>query len=122
MMAQAASGALVAAGMMLSITLVLFSSLVWFAEKGEWDEASKQWLRMDGEPTPFTSIPATMWWCMVTFTTVGYGDMWPISTCGQCFGALAMIFGLLSISLPIAAVASHFEQALRPAARECTML
>lgn len=46
--------------------VVFFSTMIYFLEK---DEPS----------TPFTSIPAAYWWCVVTMTTVGYGDIVPVS-------------------------------------------
>ena len=63
--------------LLTTLAAILFSSLVWFAERGEWDAQSKQWLRDDGSPSPFVDIPTTMWWCIVTFTTVGHGDVSP---------------------------------------------
>jgi len=43
----------------------------------------------------FTSIPATMWWCMVTLTTTGYGDMFPITFGGRVIAAVTMLMGLV---------------------------
>ena len=43
----------------------------------------------------FTSIPATMWWCMVTLTTTGYGDMFPVTFWGRIIAAVTMLLGLV---------------------------
>ena len=43
----------------------------------------------------FTSIPATMWWCMVTLTTTGYGDMFPVTFGGRVIAVLTMLLGLV---------------------------
>lgn len=53
-----------------------------------------------GNPVPadkhfFTSIPATMWWCMVTLTTTGYGDMFPVTFGGRMIAAVTMLLGLV---------------------------
>ena len=43
----------------------------------------------------FTSIPATMWWCMVTLTTTGYGDMFPVTFGGRLIASVTMLLGLV---------------------------
>jgi hypothetical protein len=45
--------------------------------------------------TPFTSVPQAMWWCMVTLTTVGYGDMYPVTVGGRIVAAGTMLCGLV---------------------------
>ena len=66
---------------------------MWFAERGEWDDEAGIWVRPDGNESPYASIPVGMWWALVTFTTVGYGDMAPITPWGQFFGVMAMMAG-----------------------------
>jgi voltage-gated potassium channel len=60
------------------------------------------------EPQTFPSIPAAMWWALETLTTVGYGDVVPLSVPGKMFGALIMICGLGLFALPIGIVATAF--------------
>jgi voltage-gated potassium channel len=55
---------------------------------------------VSGNPIPedkrfFTSIPATMWWCVVTLTTTGYGDMFPLTVWGRVIAGVTMLFGLI---------------------------
>jgi voltage-gated potassium channel len=49
--------------------------------------------------TTFTSIPAAMWWCMVTITTTGYGDMYPATVPGRIIAAVTMLTGLALFAL-----------------------
>jgi len=49
-----------------------------------------------------------MWWCIVTMTTVGYGDKYPISWMGQVVGVMTASMGIFFISMPLAIVGSSF--------------
>lgn len=53
------------------------------------------------EPT-FHSIPHAIWFIFVTMTTVGYGDVSPVSALGQVVNIFAMVFGVLFLSMPLA--------------------
>lgn len=86
---------LVAASLATGALLVFSSSLVYFAERG-------------AQPDAFPSIPATMWWGIVTLTTVGYGDISPITPLGQFFGAITAIIGIGIVALPSGILASGF--------------
>jgi voltage-gated potassium channel len=62
----------------------------------------------EAQPEAFGSIPAAMWWAMATLTTVGYGDVVPITPLGKMFGGLVTIMGIAMYALPIAIVANGF--------------
>ena len=66
--------------------LTIFSTLAFYAEE-------------EVPNTAFTSIPAAMWWCIVTITTTGYGDMVPVTVTGRIIAGAAMLSGLALFSL-----------------------
>ncbi len=61
------------------------------------------------QPDKFGSIPEALWWALATLTTVGYGDVVPITTMGKILGGVVMIFGLALYAIPIGIVASAFS-------------
>ena len=77
--------------------LIIASSLMFFAEH-------------DAQPEVFSSIPASMWWGVVTLTTVGYGDIYPVTTVGKLLGAGLACFGIGVFVLPAGIVASGFAK------------
>lgn len=72
----------------------------------------------DAQPIAFSSIPAAMWWAFATLTTVGYGDVTPITVGGKVFGALITVIGLGMVALPTGILASGFAQQLKERAEE----
>ncbi len=84
----------------LLILLVLISSLLFHFEH-------------DVQPENFPNIPSAMWWGVVTLTTVGYGDVYPITFEGKILGAVAAVLGIGMFALPAGIVASGFAEALQ---------
>ena len=88
-----------AAVLMLAL-LVFQSSLVYYFER-------------DAQPEKFGSIPAAMWWGIVTLTTVGYGDVTPVTLWGRMAGGLTAVIGLCMFAIPVGIIASAFIEAVR---------
>ena len=87
-----------AGSMLLMIAMLLFSSTgIYYIERFS-------------NPEAFGTIPHSAWWAMATLTTVGYGDISPITPLGKTFGSLVMILGLGMFALPIAIISTGFAQ------------
>ncbi len=89
-----------AAFFILLIVMLLAASGIYYFER-------------DSQPVDFGSIPAAMWWAFSTLTTVGYGDVTPVTVGGKTFGALITVVGLGMVALPTGILASGFAQQLR---------
>ncbi|OWF46555.1 potassium voltage-gated channel protein Shaw-like [Mizuhopecten yessoensis] len=61
------------------------------------------------EPTTFPDLFVAIWWAVITMTTVGYGDQYPKTHAGRAVGVCCAMCGLLILSMPIAIVASNFN-------------
>ncbi len=64
----------------------------------------------EAQPEAFSSIPAAMWWGVATFTTVGYGDVYPITPLGRVLGSFIAILGIGIFALPAGILASGFSE------------
>jgi len=60
------------------------------------------------QPEVFTNIPQTLWWAVATLTTVGYGDMYPITVLGKFVTGMVSILGIAFIAIPGGIFASEF--------------
>lgn len=70
------------------------------------------------QPDDFGSIPSSMWWAFVTLTTVGYGDVTPITLGGKIFGSVVMVCGVGIAAMPAGIFASSFVQLVREQEKE----
>ena len=84
------------AAFLVMIMALLFSSSIMFVFENE------------VQPEKFSSIPTAMWWGMATLTTVGYGDVAPVTPMGQLFGIITMIIGIGMFALPTGIIATGF--------------
>lgn len=84
------------ATLIITLGLALFaSSIMYYIERA-------------AQPDAFGNIPSAMWWAFSTLTTIGYGDVVPVTAWGKIFGAVIMILGVGVYALPIGIVASGF--------------
>lgn len=66
------------------------------------------YIEHSAQPDVFSSIPASLWWALVTLTTVGYGDVVPITTLGKIFGGFITMLGICFYALPAGILSSSF--------------
>ena len=64
---------------------------------------------IEGESSGFDSIPRSIYWAIVTLTTVGYGDISPVTNLGQFIAAAIMIMGYVIIAVPTGIVATEMR-------------
>jgi len=94
---QDESRALLGAVLIILVLLLFSSTAIYFIERGV-------------QPGKFGSIPDSAWWALSTLTTVGYGDIVPVTPLGKLLGGVVMLLGVGMIALPVAIIATGFSQ------------
>ncbi len=84
---------------LVAILGVIFASLAYYAEN-------------DAQPDKFPDIPHALWWAFVTITTVGYGDIAPVTPLGKVIGVCTAVLGILMIALPTGVMGAAFVEEL----------
>ena len=92
---------------LLTLTILISASLVYFVE-------------VSVQPDKFTSIPYAIWWSVAAVTSVGYGDVYPITPVGQIFGSFTALCGVVLFALPAAILTSGFNEVLKKEREEDT--
>ena len=88
--------ALLGALLVMLVLLLFASTAIYFLEH-------------EAQPDKFGSIPAAAWWALSTLTTVGYGDVVPVTPWGKVVGGIVMLLGVCMFALPIAIIATGFS-------------
>jgi voltage-gated potassium channel len=94
-------------GRALSAAFLILITVMLLAASGMY------YFERQAQPEAFGSIPAAMWWAFATLTTVGYGDVTPITAGGKVFGALITVVGIGMVALPTSILATGYSQQLR---------
>ncbi len=88
------------AAILMVALLVFFSSLVYYLER-------------EAQPNAYSSIPAAMWWGIITLTTVGYGDITPVTAWGKVIGGITTVLGLCMFAIPVGIIGAAFIEAVQ---------
>lgn len=91
---------IIIAVIMASLVLILSSSAMYYVEH-------------EAQPEKFSSIPDSMWWGIETLTTVGYGDVYPITPAGKIISAIVAISSIGLFALPAGILASGFVESIK---------
>ncbi|XP_049640220.1 potassium voltage-gated channel subfamily G member 3 isoform X2 [Suncus etruscus] len=85
----------------VGVAMAIFSALAQLLEHG---------LDLDASNQDFASIPAACWWVIISMTTVGYGDMYPVTVPGRILGGVCVVSGIVLLALPITFIYHSFVQ------------
>ncbi|XP_007533944.1 potassium voltage-gated channel subfamily G member 3 isoform X1 [Erinaceus europaeus] len=85
----------------VGVAMAVFGALSQLLEHG---------LDLDASNRDFASIPAACWWVIISMTTVGYGDMYPVTVPGRLLGGLCVVSGIVLLALPITFIYHSFVQ------------
>lgn len=85
---------------LVGLTLLISAAMLYLAEA-------------DAQPDKFGSVPRALWWSIVTLTTVGYGDTFPVTVLGKFFAAIVAITGVMVIAIPTGIFAASFSEGLQ---------
>ncbi len=85
---------------LMLIVLIIAASLMYFFEH-------------EAQPDKFTDIPTSMWWAVVTLTTIGYGDVFPVTPFGKMLGGVIAVMGVGFVALPTGIISVGFVEELQ---------
>lgn len=88
---------LIVTATIMFVLVILTSSFIYLAEH-------------EAQPDKFTDIPTSMWWAIVTLTTVGYGDVFPVTALGKVFAAIIAVLGIGMFALPTGILGASFVE------------
>jgi voltage-gated potassium channel len=88
-------------GLILMLALIIISSTIMY------------YLERDVQPDTFSSIPQSMWWSVTTLTTLGYGDVVPVTLAGKVMTGISLVCAIAMFAVPAGILASGFSEAFR---------
>jgi voltage-gated potassium channel len=91
----------------LGLTVLLSCALLIFGA------TALYWLEGELQPDKFGSIPRALWWAIITLTTIGYGDVYPLTALGRLVASLVAVTGIGLVAMPTGILAAAFSEALQ---------
>jgi len=98
---------LVLTSFLMGVLLILSASVMYYCENSR-------------QPEAFSSIPASIWWAVATLTTVGYGDIYPVTAVGKACASLIAILGIGMFALPTGILGAGFVDQIQKRKRRKT--
>lgn len=101
------------------LAVIVIGTIMYYVEAGNFEvtEAHPEgvymrwdYVRSEKEVSPYGSILSSMYWAVVTTTTVGYGDFYPTTGFGRFLACVYMYFGIIMLALPISVVGTNFQR------------
>ena len=97
--------------LVLLIVVVIFASLMYTIERGDWDENTRTYISsVTHTDSMFQSIMGGMYYGLITSTTVGYGDKYPVTAVGKFVGGIMCICGIFIMVIPISIFSNNFGE------------
>ena len=93
---------LVLTSVLMVLLLIISSTILYYCENS-------------AQPDVYSSIPVTMWWAAATLTTVGYGDIYPVTILGKLFASIISILGIGMFALPTGILGAGFVEEIQKA-------
>jgi voltage-gated potassium channel len=90
----------------VSLTFMVFSASLLYLVEGP------------AQPDKFGSIPRALWWATAALTTIGYGDVYPITVAGRIFAAMTAVAGIGLVAMPTGIMAAAFSEAVQRHSRD----
>lgn len=100
--------AMMSAKEQIILFLIITIMLIYFAAVGIY------YFENEAQPEHFTSVFDSLWWSIVTLTTVGYGDVYPITVGGRIFTFFILLIGLGIVAIPTGIISSSLTKAVEP--------
>jgi voltage-gated potassium channel len=88
---------LVLTSFLMGLLLIISASVMYYCENSR-------------QPEAFSSIPAAIWWAVATLTTVGYGDVYPVTCIGKVCASLIALLGICMLALPTGILGAGFVE------------
>ena len=98
-----------ALGVML-IGALLFAYAMYYVERGEYDPELDTYVTATGRPSDFADIGISLYWTVITLTTVGYGELAPTTSAGKFVGSAAALTGCIIVSFPVSIYTEAFAK------------
>eukprot|EP00792_Barthelona_sp_PAP020_P004592 TRINITY_DN2226_c0_g2_i1.p1 TRINITY_DN2226_c0_g2~~TRINITY_DN2226_c0_g2_i1.p1 ORF type:complete len:313 (-),score=46.47 TRINITY_DN2226_c0_g2_i1:267-1178(-) len=96
--------------MALFMIIIVFGGIYYVVERGEFNMITGRWMLNPTTPASVQSYVEAIWLCVISITTVGYGDISPYTDAGKLIVVLLVFFGLLFLAIPTAIVTTYYQE------------